>query len=108
MAKCKALTGRLHRLSALLVLTGFLGTPNRAHADPNHTARLRLFADLDDDDDDGVADALSTDLKRGAGTDVVWLDHLVKPTMALQKIEGEAARVVADDRFLGASSNNLP
>ncbi|HEY3234207.1 MAG TPA: hypothetical protein VGJ84_05795 [Polyangiaceae bacterium] len=102
------MTGCLHRLSALLVLVGFLTTPNGAHADPNHTSRLRLFADLDDDDDDGVADALSTDLKHGAGTDVVWLDPLVKPTMSLQKIEGEAARVVADDRILGASSNNLP
>jgi len=62
-------------------------------------AKLTLVADLDDDDANGVADALSTKPSGAVLEDVHWLKGLTARTR-LVRIEGNAVRAVADGKVL--------
>ncbi len=64
------------------------------------TSTVRLFADTDDDDDDGVEDRASPSAR--AARDVYWVEH--QGELPIRSIGGAAVRVIADKRVLTASA----
>jgi hypothetical protein len=89
---------------ALLCLLAFLGSvAHDARAEPGAKASgaaLILFADRDDDDDNGVRDAEETRFSIASATDIAWLDGPIPPVSALRAaplrlISGTESRNVA-------------
>jgi hypothetical protein len=89
---------RLRSLPALLALAllaervGAEPAPEPAATDgTSRTAPLLVFADLDDDDDDGLPDAEADRLTERGATDVLWLDGATRAGA----LPGSVARLIA-------------
>lgn len=91
----------------LFLLCGMLGSAKTAAGPEPTPQRLVLFADRDDDDDNGRADATEQRLDAQAATDVRWLSSTELPPGAERPAFAASAAlrwVAADGRVLAAGT----
>jgi hypothetical protein len=82
-------------MKARLVFAAIVALAHASSAAADTPRRMTIFADVDDDDDDGRPDGMQELLAGRAGRDVVWLDGLPR---AVAAFAGSHARLVVDGK----------
>src|SRR5688572_14298090 len=83
--------GRVRLRNVALALGFALGGVSAARAETPVLEQVRIFADLDDDDDDGMADASSDALSKVAQKQLHWLSGSKTPP----RLAGTSVRIPA-------------